>query len=94
MKKNILLISVIFWVIVFSPKSIEAQISSKVPEWSKKAVWYQIFPERFANGDRNNDPTAHDMEGAWPYQTPEGWQISPWTSDWYKLQPWEAERWA
>ena len=61
----------------------------RVPGWAKEAVWYQIFPERFANGDKNNDPTPHDMEGAWPYQIPDGWQISPWTSDWYKLQPWE-----
>src|ERR1035438_5154458 len=35
----------------------------RVPEWAKDAVWYQIFPERFANGDRTNDPTPHDMEG-------------------------------
>jgi len=26
------------------------------PEWVKKTVWYQIFPERFANGDQSNDP--------------------------------------
>lgn len=61
----------------------------RVPNWAKEAVWYQIFPERFANGDKNNDPTPHDMEGAWPYQIPDGWQVSPWTSGWYKLQPWE-----
>ena len=40
----------------------------RVPDWSKEAVWYQIFAERFANGDKNNDPTAHDLEGAWPHQ--------------------------
>lgn len=28
----------------------------KAPEWVKKTVWYQIFPERFANGDKSNDP--------------------------------------
>ncbi len=61
----------------------------RVPGWAKTAVWYQIFPERFANGDKNNDPTPHDMEGAWPYSVPQGWKISPWTSDWFKLQPWE-----
>ncbi|MGA8264865.1 MAG: glycoside hydrolase family 13 protein [Ignavibacteriaceae bacterium] len=61
----------------------------RVPEWAKTAVWYQIFPERFANGDKSNDPTPHDMEGAWPYLVPNDWQISPWTSDWFKLQPWE-----
>lgn len=62
-----------------------------LPGWAKEAVWYQIFPERFANGDLNNDPQPIDMEGAWPYFTPEGWQIHPWNSDWYKLQPWEAK---
>ncbi len=61
----------------------------RVPAWAENAIWYQIFPERFANGDKNNDPTPHDMEGAWPGKVPNGWQISPWTSDWYKLQPWE-----
>jgi len=60
-----------------------------IPDWAKEAIWYQIFPERFANGDKSNDPKAFDMEGAWPYFTPHGWQIHPWTSDWYKLQPWE-----
>lgn len=28
----------------------------KVPDWVKDTVWYQIFPERFANGDKSNDP--------------------------------------
>ncbi len=63
--------------------------SALVPSWSKQAVWYQIFPERFSNGDKLNDPTPSDMNGAWPYVVPPGWQISPWESDWYKLQPWE-----
>jgi glycosidase len=28
----------------------------KVPDWPSKTVLYQIFPDRFANGDPNNDP--------------------------------------
>lgn len=32
------------------PKSFEA------PDWAKRAMWYQIFPERFRNGDKSNDP--------------------------------------
>ncbi|MDR2661346.1 MAG: glycoside hydrolase family 13 protein [Lactobacillaceae bacterium] len=28
----------------------------QIPEWIKSTVWYQIFPERFANGDKSNDP--------------------------------------
>jgi glycosidase len=26
------------------------------PDWAKVAIFYQIFPERFRNGDRTNDP--------------------------------------
>ena len=29
----------------------------KVPEWAKKAIFYQIMPDRFANGDLANDPS-------------------------------------
>ncbi|WP_458120346.1 alpha-glycosidase [Paenibacillus sp. Z6-24] len=32
------------------------------PDWVKDAVFYQIFPERFANGDTSNDP-----EGTLPW---------------------------
>ncbi|MGF7050219.1 glycosidase [Paenibacillus sp. DS2015] len=30
----------------------------KTPEWVKNAVFYQIFPERFANGDPSINPTG------------------------------------
>jgi cyclomaltodextrinase len=60
-----------------------------VPEWSNEAIWYQIFPDRFENGDKSNDPQINDMKEGWPYKFPTGWQISPWTSDWYTTQPWE-----
>jgi len=62
-----------------------------VPEWAKKAVWYQIFPERFWNGDPGNDPKVEDIKGSWPPGPIKEWRISPWTSDWYALQPWEAK---
>ena len=26
------------------------------PYWVQDAIFYQIFPDRFANGDRKNDP--------------------------------------
>lgn len=28
----------------------------QVPGWAGKSVFYQIFPDRFANGDKSNDP--------------------------------------
>jgi len=60
-----------------------------VPAWAKDAVWYQIFPERFRNGDPSNDPTREDIRGAFPDAPDLPWQIHPWTSDWYERQPWE-----
>lgn len=60
-----------------------------VPEWSKRMVWYQIFPERFRNGDPRNDPTLQDIKGSWPHDQSPPWQIHSWTSDWYELQPYE-----
>ncbi|HKJ02014.1 MAG TPA: alpha-amylase family glycosyl hydrolase, partial [Longimicrobiales bacterium] len=61
-----------------------------VPRWAQEAVWYQVFVERFRNGDPDNDPTLHDMEGAWPHLRPEGWAPTPWGHDWYALEPWAA----
>jgi len=61
------------------------------PEWSKGIVWYQIFPERFNNGDLTNDPKASDQNGAYPFDDTSAFQIHPWTSDWYQLQPYEQQ---
>ncbi|HCK99360.1 MAG TPA: alpha-amylase, partial [Candidatus Marinimicrobia bacterium] len=59
------------------------------PVWAQDAIWYQIFPERFRNGDPSNDPTIETLDGTWPYDKQHEWAITPWTSDWYKLQQWE-----
>lgn len=56
----------------------------KVPEWSKEAIWYQIFVERFRNGDPTNDPRPEDIQGAYPDFVPENWGITPWGHDWYE----------
>ena len=61
------------------------------PEWSKGIVWYQIFPERFSNGDPTNDPKVSDQNGAYPFDDTSAFQIHPWTSDWYQLQPYEQK---
>jgi glycosidase len=60
-----------------------------VPEWARRAVWYQIFPERFRNGDPSNDPTAESLKGSHHGDHAEGWQVHRWTSDWYELQSYE-----
>ncbi|MFD1068086.1 glycoside hydrolase family 13 protein [Oceanobacillus locisalsi] len=28
----------------------------ETPDWVKETVWYQIFPDRFSNGNKENDP--------------------------------------
>ena len=60
-----------------------------VPQWAKGVVWYQIFPDRFCNGDANNDPTQESLNGAWPFDHTSPWQLSPWTDQWYRRQAWE-----
>jgi glycosidase len=37
-----------------------------VPEWVQDAIFYQIFPDRFANGDPSNDPPNVQRWGAAP----------------------------
>ncbi|MBP9098873.1 MAG: hypothetical protein KBF74_08670, partial [Ferruginibacter sp.] len=61
------------------------------PKWSKGIVWYQVFPERFNNGDPSNDPKVNDQNGAYPFDDTSAFQIHPWTSDWYQLQPYEQK---
>ena len=89
----ITLLAVLAFHFIFSPVVFAQDASpeySQVPEWAKRAVWYQIFPERFSNGDAANDPAVTDIAGSWPQEKPKRWRVSPWTSDWYKLQSWEA----
>lgn len=61
------------------------------PDWSKKVVWYQVFPERFRNGDPSNQPKKEDQRGSWPHDYSSRLEPHPWNSDWYELQPWEKE---
>lgn len=46
----------------------------QTPDWAKHAVWYQIFPERFRNGDPSNDPPNTER----------------WTSKWFFTLPGES----
>jgi cyclomaltodextrinase len=65
----------------------------KAPEWSKSAIWYQIFPERFRNGDSRNNPGPQDISIPPMGQTaPEGWAVNQWTENWYGQQGWELNR--
>jgi len=61
---------------------------ASAPAWSQNAIWYQIFVERFRNGDPDNDPTPSDMFGSYPEQLPANWKITPWGHDWYAHENW------
>lgn len=55
------------------------------PDWAQDAIWYQVFVERFSNGDSSNDPTASSI--AIPplqVQAPASWHVTPWGQDWYQ----------
>ena len=39
------------------------------PDWAKGLVWYQVFPERFRDGNPNNNPSNWDL-------TPKAWNSS------------------
>ena len=58
------------------------------PAWAADAIWYQVFVERFRNGDPGNDPTLEDIRTFTPDPAPAGWQVTPWTWDWYRQEPW------
>ena len=66
----------------------EELVAPFVPNWVADAIFYQIFPERFRNGDPANDPTRESLES--PHVTRD-WKITPWTSDWYQQSDWEKQ---
>lgn len=78
--------SKLFLLLTLTTISIFAQ-QEKVPLWAKGVVWYQIFPERFANGDTSNDPEAEKVFVN-SRKIPEGWAISKWTSNWFAQSEW------
>jgi glycosidase len=75
---------------VYVDKDIEEAMGGRgkvdVPDWARDAIWYQVFPERFRNGTRRNDPKLKHITSR---KIP-GWKTSSWGQDWYCQEPWEA----
>ncbi len=63
----------------------------QTPEWSKNAVIYQIFVERFRNGDATNDPTA-DPAATYPGDTAptRGWFYPEERAHRFPITPWNT----
>jgi cyclomaltodextrinase len=70
---------------------VSEDVLKSVPDWAKEAVWYQIFVERFRNGDARNQPELWGIEGSWPHDKPDTWAPTDWTQDWYKKEDWAIE---
>jgi len=73
----------------FAPGQTPQAFRTGPPSWAADAVFYEVVLDRFRNGDPRNDPKPNDLRGAWPHEVVRDWQVSPWTADWYRLQPWE-----
>ena len=92
-KRLLILVNVIVLLIGCGPMhnkntyKVDKSLAS-VPKWAKEAIWYQIFVERFRNGDPLNDPTPADMAASYPGKLPANWEITPWGHDWYSHEPW------
>ncbi len=51
----------------------------KVPDWARDIVYYYIFPERFRNGDRSNDPQpGRDRYHDKTVELHKNWLDKPW----------------
>lgn len=58
------------------------------PQWAKEAIWYQIFVERFFNGNTKNDPTRATSDNALIDPLPNDWALTPWGHNWYEQENW------
>jgi cyclomaltodextrinase / maltogenic alpha-amylase / neopullulanase len=91
MKKVFLFVTLVIICIIFNmctEQTKPVQISEP-PEWSKNVIWYQIFVERFNNGDPSNDPKPENIKTASDfYPIPDDWSVTPWTHNWYEQEDW------
>ena len=49
-----------------APASATEAGNLKSPDWVKDSIFYQVFPERFRNGDTSNDPAGTEPWGTPP----------------------------
>lgn len=78
-----------FLIIIIISNMIFSQ--DKFPEWAKGIVWYQIFPERFADGDTKNDSSLVDKIKLESKRDIPGWKATKWTSNWFAIPDWAKD---
>ncbi len=89
MTRSLLFFLACFFCSHFTFSQSERTKFNEPPEWSKRVIWYQIFVERFHNGDKSNDPQPENIDIP-PVKmiAPAGWSVTPWTQDWYRKEEW------
>lgn len=92
MKKLSFIVSALILILLLSMCNLQnpTEITTEQPPaWAKNAIWYQIFVERFNNGDTSNDPRPENLYAASNFRNvPEDWSITPWTHNWYEQEKW------
>lgn len=79
-------------ILIVSACNSERKTTTPPPDWSKEVVWYQIFVERFNNGDSTNNPTAATISTASDFRAvPDNWHVTPWTQSWYEEDQWAKD---
>lgn len=58
----------------------------KTPDWLKNGVVYQIYPDRFFNGDTSNDYVQKYARGTIKYEFPTDWYSIPKSPDLFKKE--------
>ena len=70
-------------------QKVRKQNISEPPAWAQDVIWYQIFVERFNNGDPTNDPTPENIRAETDFSpVPADWSVTPWTHNWYEQEQW------
>lgn len=61
------------------------------PSWSREAIWYQVFVERFRAGNTKINPSLETCRFSLIDPFPESWTVTPWGHNWYKQEVWAKE---
>lgn len=89
MRANARFLFLLFFLNSFNSSAQSSTPFNEPPAWSKEVIWYQIFVERFNNGDKTNDPTPTDIDIApLNLHAPKGWSVTPWTNNWFEQESW------
>lgn len=89
MKKTRNLALIVTFVLIGMQSTLASTPKNEPPVWAKNAIWYQIFVERFNNGDKTNDPKLKNtIVPNMNIVPPAGWKTSSWTGDWFEKDEW------